>query len=84
MSIISYGAVVVPILVDFSPNDIASILKDSGTKYLFIDKNISDKIDSETINSLDMVFSLDDFSIISVDNNIYKEIRRGDNLFNIN
>lgn len=83
LSIISYGAVVIPILVDFSPNDIASIIKDSGTKYLFIDKNISDKIDSETIDSLDMVFSLDDFSIISVDNNIYKEIRRGDNLFNI-
>ena len=46
LSIISYGAVVIPILVDFSPNDIASIIKDSGTKYLFIDKNISDKIDS--------------------------------------
>ena len=83
LSIISYGAVVIPILVDFSPNDISSIIKDSGTKYLFIDKNIADKIDGKTIDSLDMVFSLDDFSIISVDNNIYKEIRRGDNLFNI-
>lgn len=83
LSIISYGAVVIPILVDFSPNDIASILKDSGTKYLFIDKNISDKIDSETIDSLDMVFSLEDWTIISVNNNIYKEINYGDNLFNI-
>lgn len=83
LSIISYGAVVVPILVDFSPSDISNIIKDSGTKYLFADKNIADKIDGETIDSLDMVFSLDDFSIISVDNNIYREIRRGDNLFNI-
>lgn len=83
LSIISYGAVVIPILVDFSPNDIASIIKDSGTKYLFIDKNISDKIDSETIDSLDMVFSLEDWTIISVNNNIYKEINYGDNLFNI-
>ena len=83
LSIISYGAVVVPILVDFSPSDISNIIKDSGTKYLFADKNIADKIDGKTIDSLDMVFSLDDFSIISVDNNIYREIKRGDNLFNI-
>ena len=83
LSIISYGAVVVPILVDFSPSDISNIIKDSGTKYLLADKNIADKIDGKTIDSLDMFFSLDDFSIISVDNNIYRDIRRGDNLFNI-
>lgn len=83
LSIISYGAVVVPILVDFSPNDIASILKDSGTKYLFIDKNISEKMESESIYSLDMVFSLEDFTIININDNIYKEIRAGDNIFNI-
>ncbi len=83
LSIISYGAVVIPILVDFSPNDIASIIKDSGTKYLFIDRNIANKIDNETIGSLEMVFSLEDFSIISVNNNVYKEIRIGDNIFDI-
>ena len=83
LSIISYGAVAIPILVDFSPSDISNIIKDSGTKYLFTDKNIVDKIDGKTIDSLDMVFSLDDFSIINVNNDIYKEIRIGDNLFNI-
>lgn len=83
LSIISYGAVVIPILVDFSPNDIASIIKDSGTKYLFIDKNIADKIDSETIDSLEMVFSLEDFSIINVNNNVYNDIRIGENIFDI-
>ena len=83
LSIISYGAVAIPILVDFSPSDISNIIKDSGTKYLFTDKNIADKIDGKTIESLDIVFSLDDFSIINVNNDIYKEIRIGDNLFNI-
>ena len=83
LSIISYGAVAIPILVDFSPSDISNIIKDSGAKYLFTDKNIADKIDGKTIESLDMVFSLDDFSIINVNNDIYKEIRIGDNLFNI-
>ena len=83
LSIISYGAVAIPILVDFSPSDISNIIKDSGAKYLFADKNIADKIDGKTIESLDMVFSLDDFSIINVNNDIYKEIRIGDNLFNI-
>ena len=83
LSIISYGAVAIPILVDFSPSDISNIIKDSGAKYLFTDKNIVDKIDGKTIDSLDMVFSLDDFSIINVNNDIYKEIRIGDNLFNI-
>lgn len=83
LSIISYGAVAIPILVDFSPSDISNIIKDSGAKYLFADKNIADKIDGKTIESLDIVFSLDDFSIINVNNDIYKEIRIGDNLFNI-
>ena len=83
LSIISYGAVAIPILVDFSPSDISNIIKDSGAKYLFTDKNIADKIDGKTIESLDIVFSLDDFSIINVNNDIYKEIRIGDNLFNI-
>ena len=83
LSIISYGAVAIPILVDFSPSDISNIIKDSGAKYLFIDRSISDKMDNETIDSLDMVFSLDDFSIININNDIYKEIRIGDNLFNI-
>ena len=40
LSIVSYGAVVVPILVDFSKDDIASIIKDSGAKFLFSDENI--------------------------------------------
>lgn len=83
LSIISYGAVVIPILVDFSPSDISSIIKDSGTKYLFIDRNTADKIENETINSLEMVFSLDDFSIINVNNNVYKEIRIGENIFDV-
>ena len=40
LSIVSYGAVVVPILVDFSKEDISSIIKDSGSKFFFANSNI--------------------------------------------
>ncbi|PCG20415.1 AMP-binding protein [Brachyspira sp. G79] len=61
ISIVSYGAVVVPILVDFSKEDISSIIKDSGSKFLFADKRIIEAIDSNTLSLLNKAFYLENF-----------------------
>ena len=78
LSIISYGAVVVPILVDFSKEDIASIIRDSGAKFLFANSNIIKSIDEKTLSSLNKSFYLDSFDTVSNDKdkkeNIFDDI----------
>ena len=73
LSIVSYGAVVVPILVDFSKDDIISILNDSGSKYLFMDKNIIEKIDKEKFSFLNRIFYLDNLTIFDHKNDLTEE-----------
>ena len=78
LSIISYGAVVVPILVDFSKEDIASIIRDSGAKFLFANSNIIKSIDEKTLSSINKSFYLDSFDTVSNDKdkkeNIFDDI----------
>lgn len=69
ISIVSYGAVVVPILVDFSKEDIASILKDSGVKFLFADSNILKGIDTQTLSQLNKAFHLNNFDTFIIEEN---------------
>ena len=73
LSIVSYGAVVVPILVDFAKDDIISILNDSGSKYLFMDKNIIEKIDKEKFSFLNRIFYLDNLTIFDHKNDLTEE-----------
>ena len=62
LSVLTYGAVIVPILVDFSKEDIASIIKDSGSKFLFADSHIIKGMDTNTLSSLNKVFYLENFN----------------------
>ena len=78
LSVVSYGAVLVPILVDFSKEDIASIIRDSGSKFLFADANIMKGIDNETLSSLNKYFYLENFDTVVNDKekkeNIFNDI----------
>jgi long-chain acyl-CoA synthetase len=64
MSVITYGAVVVPILQDFNPNDIHHIINHSESSFLFVSNKIWDAIDMDRIDNIKGVVSLSDFSII--------------------
>lgn len=59
MSIITYGAVVVPILPDFNPVDITHILNHSGAKMLFTTESIFEHIDPETLLKVKAVFNME-------------------------
>ena len=92
LSVVSYGAVIVPILVDFSKEDIASILKDSGSKFLFADKHIINGIEQKTIESLNKAFYLETLDTVIIKNNENnednkenqdnKKEKKKDNIFN--
>ncbi len=63
---ITYGAVIVPILQDFKPNDIIHILNHSESILLFSDENIWDNLDIDQILNVRAVFSLKDFSTLAI------------------
>ncbi len=62
IAIVTYGAVVVPILQDFNPKDINYVLNHSEAKLLFTSSQILDKIDTQKLETIYAIFSLLDFS----------------------
>jgi long-chain acyl-CoA synthetase len=64
-SITFMGAVVVPILPDFSPVEIANILEHSGTKALFISNSLLSRIEDFKSDILSLTILMEDFSIYS-------------------
>ncbi|MEG0789747.1 MAG: AMP-binding protein [Alistipes sp.] len=61
---ITYGAVIVPILQDFCPNDIIHIVNHSESRLLFLGDNYWDVIEEDQIEHIEAVFSLTDFHTI--------------------
>ena len=64
LATITYGAVIVPILQDFAPNDIVHIVNHSESSLLFVSDNYWDIIEEEDIPRIQAVLSLTDFHII--------------------
>ena len=61
---ITYGAIIVPILQDFNPNDVINIINHSESKLLFLGDNFWDDIEGEQIPAIEAVFSLTDYHVI--------------------
>lgn len=61
---ITYGAVIVPILQDFTANDVNHIIKHSESRLLFIGDNFWDIIHEDELNKIDAAFSLTDYHCI--------------------
>ncbi|MDE6623878.1 MAG: AMP-binding protein [Alistipes sp.] len=61
---ITYGAVIVPILQDFTPADVIHIVNHSESRLLFLGDNFWDVIEEDQIKQVEAVFSLTDFHVI--------------------
>ena len=61
MAVITYGAIIVPILQDFNPNDVHHIINHSESVFLFVSDRIWDSIEEDRIEEVRGVFSLSDF-----------------------
>ncbi len=64
LSVITYGAVVVPILPNFTTEDMNHIIKHSESKLLFIGNSIMDNIEETEMPTLQGIIHLDDFTLI--------------------
>jgi len=65
---VTYGAVVVPILPNFTPNDVQHIINHSESIMLFANKANWDVLDVDNMPKLKSVISLDDFSSLFTQN----------------
>jgi len=61
---VSYGIVIVPILPDFKPDDVHHIVNHSDSCILFTADSLFDELDETSMNNLDAIFSLKDFSYL--------------------
>ena len=62
MGTITYGAVIVPILQDFTPADIIHIINHSESRLLFLGDNFWDVIEEDQIKQIEAVFSLTNYT----------------------
>lgn len=63
MSVITYGAIIVPILPDFNAIDAASIVTHSDAKYLFVSDKIWETMDPAQLPLLSGVVSIRDYTV---------------------
>ncbi len=64
LAVVTYGAVIVPILPDFKPDDLHNIINHSDSKMLFVDDKIWELLDKEKLKEIKCVKSLDTFEMI--------------------
>jgi long-chain acyl-CoA synthetase len=61
MAVVTYGAVIVPILQDFNPNDVHHIINHSDSVLLFVGDQIWENLEEDKLDHIRVVFSLTDF-----------------------
>ncbi len=64
LATVTYGAVIVPILQDFTPTDVIHIINHSESRLLFLGDTFWDNIEADEIEKIEAVFSLSDFHVI--------------------
>ncbi len=80
---VTYGAVIVPILHDFNPNDIQHIINHSESILLFSADQIWENLEEEKIDNLYGVLSLTDFKVLyqKEEGNLDKVVAEADEKF---
>jgi long-chain acyl-CoA synthetase len=71
-SITFMGAVVVPILPDFSSTEIANVLEHSGTKAIFVSNSLLSRINGFKSEGLKTAILMEDFSLIFAEKRLGK------------
>lgn len=77
LATVAYGAVIVPILPDFKPDDLMNLINHSDSRFLFADDKINESLDKTKIPQVSGVISLDNFSLISAEKTEIKEAFSG-------
>jgi long-chain acyl-CoA synthetase len=72
LATVTYGAVIVPILPDFKPEDLTNLINHSDATLLFVDDKIYESLETARVPQINGVISLDDFSMSTAKNSDLK------------
>ncbi|MCD8386051.1 MAG: AMP-binding protein [Bacteroidales bacterium] len=75
LSVITYGAVAVPILHDFHPDNIHHLVNHSEARLLFCDKEIWATLKADEMPALEGAVGLHDYSMLLSRNEVFTETR---------
>ncbi len=64
LTVVSYGGVIVPILADFSADDMDHLITHSEAKMVFADQRILEALNPDRLQKLNTVFSLNDLQCV--------------------
>ena len=73
LATVTYGAVIVPVLPDFKPEDLTNIINHSDSKLLFVDDKIFESLDLVKMAEITGVFSMDDFRMIAAGKTVVRD-----------
>jgi long-chain acyl-CoA synthetase len=76
LAVTTMGAVAVPILEDFPEADIDHIIRQTESTTVFIEKTLFDNLKLTSLNQLNQVICLDDFSVLSEHGQTRQMIRK--------
>ena len=65
LAAVTYGAIIVPILPDFKPEDLTNLINHSDARILFADDKLFEALDIAKMPAVEGVISVDDFSMIT-------------------
>lgn len=74
LATMAYGAVIVPILPDFMPENVHNIVEHSEAKFLFADKSLYNNLDKSKLVGIEGCISIDDFSILECKTNALQSL----------
>jgi len=64
LAVVTYGAVVVPILPDFRTEDLQNIINHSDSKLIFADEKIWEQLEADKLKEISCAISLDNFGMV--------------------
>lgn len=70
LATVTYGAVIVPILPDFKPDDLMNLITHSDSSLLFADDKIFETLDQKKMPQINGVVSLDSFNLLTTGNKV--------------
>lgn len=68
LATLAYGAVPVPILPDFKPENIYHIVEHSEARFLFAQKLLYNKLETSELKGIEGCIAIDDFSVLTTEN----------------
>lgn len=77
LAVVTYGAVIVPILPDFKPDDLVNLVNHSDSLLLFIDDKLWEGVSESYMAAINGVISLDTIQMIASANKLYTDAYSG-------